>query len=376
MLGALSSHDGVLSLGGGAVTSAGVREALAGHTVIYLEVNVAEGVRRTGVNTGRPLLAGVDLAEKFRTLTMQRVPLYRQVATLRVDTNRRNPGAEVRYIVSRLENPQPNNPAARRGGSAWRRSTTSPADSCAAAGAGQSEPGPPTPPAARGGRDEPRPHGGGRRPLTSPRRCRHRQRWPSRAGENRTRNTTSEMWRTVHSTSVETWPSIELPSTRWRRPCAEVRAVSSLDRRGYPGTPERGPCRPGTQRIQRNQLPSIYPEQRCNRPDCLEQIVAARRDILLQRCFHLLEPSHGVINYRGDMELFRVVHSLFRAAFASATTVSIAPTRAVIPASAYGWISIRAVQELGCLCGTGNLDVRTVGPSNLCRGISHCDHLH
>ncbi len=160
MLGALSSHDGVLSLGGGAVTSAGVREALAGHTVIYLEVNVAEGVRRTGVNTGRPLLAGVDLAEKFRTLTMQRVPLYRQVATLRVDTNRRNPGAEVRYIVSRLENPQPNNPAARRGGSAWRRSTTSPADSCAAAGAGQSEPGPPTPPAARGGRDEPRPHGG------------------------------------------------------------------------------------------------------------------------------------------------------------------------------------------------------------------------
>ena len=35
----------------------------------------------------------------------ERVPLYRQVATMRVNTNRRNPGAVVRYIVSRLENP-------------------------------------------------------------------------------------------------------------------------------------------------------------------------------------------------------------------------------------------------------------------------------
>ena len=40
---ALAAHDGVLSLVGGAATSAGVREALAGHTVIYLEINVAEG---------------------------------------------------------------------------------------------------------------------------------------------------------------------------------------------------------------------------------------------------------------------------------------------------------------------------------------------
>lgn len=100
-------------------------------------------MRRTGPNTARPLLAGVDLAEKFRTLMTQRVPLYREVAILRVDTNRRNPGAVVRYIVSRLENPQPNNPAARRSRSAWRRSTASPADSRAAAVAGQSEPGPP-----------------------------------------------------------------------------------------------------------------------------------------------------------------------------------------------------------------------------------------
>ncbi|ETA96568.1 shikimate kinase [Mycobacterium avium 10-5581] len=99
---ALTEHDGVLSLGGGAVTSPGVREALAGHTVVYLEISATEGVRRTGGNTVRPLLAGPDRAEKYRALLAERSPLYRRAATIRVDTNRRNPGAVVRYIVSRL----------------------------------------------------------------------------------------------------------------------------------------------------------------------------------------------------------------------------------------------------------------------------------
>ncbi len=104
---ALADHDGVLSLGGGAVTSPGVCAALAGHTVIYLEISAAEGVRRTGGNTVRPLLAGPDRAEKYRALMSKRVPSYRRVATIRVDTNRRNPGAVVRYIVSRLQAPGP-----------------------------------------------------------------------------------------------------------------------------------------------------------------------------------------------------------------------------------------------------------------------------
>jgi shikimate kinase len=100
---ALADHGGVLSLGGGAITSAGVRDALAGHTVVFLEISAAEGVRRTGGNTVRPMLAGGDRAEKFRALMAQRVPLYRRVATIRVNTNRRNPGAVVRYLVSRLD---------------------------------------------------------------------------------------------------------------------------------------------------------------------------------------------------------------------------------------------------------------------------------
>jgi shikimate kinase len=121
----LQSHDGVLSLGGGAVTTPGVRDALAGHVVIYLEISAAEGVRRTGGSTVRPLLAGGDRGEKFRKLMAERVPLYRRVATMRVNTNRRNPGAVVRHIVERLENPEARRQQRRRRRPAWRRGPSS-----------------------------------------------------------------------------------------------------------------------------------------------------------------------------------------------------------------------------------------------------------
>jgi shikimate kinase len=122
---ALAETDGIVSLGGGAVTSAEVREALAGHTVIYLEISAAEGIRRTCGGSGRPLLAGADAAEKFRTLMSARVPLYREVATMRINTNRRNPGAVVRHIVHRLHcaTTEPER-GRRRRRSSWRRLPT------------------------------------------------------------------------------------------------------------------------------------------------------------------------------------------------------------------------------------------------------------
>lgn len=126
---ALDEHDGVLALGGGAITSPGVRDALGGHTVIYLEINATEGVRRTSGSTVRPLLAGPDPAAKYRALMADRVPLYRRAATLRVNTNRRNPGAVARQIVARLENPDQRQRRKRR--PTWRRSpiTLTPSES-------------------------------------------------------------------------------------------------------------------------------------------------------------------------------------------------------------------------------------------------------
>lgn len=122
---ALAEHDGVVSLGGGAITTPEVRRALAGHTVIYLEITAAEGIRRTSGGTARPLLVGGDPGERFRELMTQRVPLYRQVATLRINTNRRNPGAVVRHIVARIENATPERQhAKRRRRPTWRRLPT------------------------------------------------------------------------------------------------------------------------------------------------------------------------------------------------------------------------------------------------------------
>ena len=122
---ALAEHDGIVSLGGGAITSPGVQEALAGHTVIFLEISAAEGIRRTTGGTVRPLLAGPDPARKYRDLMSQRVPLYRRVATMRVNTNRRNPGAVVRHIVERLENPDAPRQQRRRRRPSWRRAPSS-----------------------------------------------------------------------------------------------------------------------------------------------------------------------------------------------------------------------------------------------------------
>ncbi|QNG18924.1 shikimate kinase [Rhodococcus triatomae] len=99
---ALAEHDGVVSLGGGAVLSPNTRRLLAGHTVVYLEISVSEGLKRTGGNTGRPLLTGGDPRAKYQELMRRRRPLYRKVATLRIRTDGRSPGRVVRQLVAEL----------------------------------------------------------------------------------------------------------------------------------------------------------------------------------------------------------------------------------------------------------------------------------
>ncbi|NNH71592.1 hypothetical protein HLB23_17245 [Nocardia uniformis] len=99
---AVLAEHGVISLGGGSVLSAATREVLRGRTVIYLEISVGEGLRRTGASTNRPLLVGDDPAKKYRELMKIRRPLYREVATIRVRTDGRSPGRVVRMVLERL----------------------------------------------------------------------------------------------------------------------------------------------------------------------------------------------------------------------------------------------------------------------------------
>lgn len=96
---ALAGTDGVLALGGGSVTAEETRARLRGHRVVHLTVGLADGLRRTGMSTARPLLAGVNPRATFKALLDARVPLYREVATVEVDTVRRSANQVARAVL-------------------------------------------------------------------------------------------------------------------------------------------------------------------------------------------------------------------------------------------------------------------------------------
>jgi shikimate kinase len=99
---ALVEHDGVLSLGGGAVMSLRTRQALRGHTVVWLQISAAEGVRRTSRRTHRPMLAGQNPEDRYRQLLAERTPIYRSLATIRVRAEGRPTSSIVRELERRL----------------------------------------------------------------------------------------------------------------------------------------------------------------------------------------------------------------------------------------------------------------------------------
>ncbi|GAA1143680.1 shikimate kinase [Nocardioides aquiterrae] len=103
---ALASHDGVLTLGGGAVLDPGTRELLAGHDVVFLRVGLADAVKRVGLGTGRPLLLG-NVRGRIKTLLDERTPVYESVATLVVDTDGRTPEDVAGEIVAALTRREP-----------------------------------------------------------------------------------------------------------------------------------------------------------------------------------------------------------------------------------------------------------------------------
>ncbi|MEU7009871.1 shikimate kinase [Streptomyces sp. NPDC046332] len=100
---ALAEHDGVLSLGGGAVLDAGSRSLLASHTaVVHLTTGVDEAVGRTGPAPARPLLMG-DPRERWQELAEARAPLYAEVARAVVATDGRTPDEVADAVLAALE---------------------------------------------------------------------------------------------------------------------------------------------------------------------------------------------------------------------------------------------------------------------------------
>ena len=87
---ALAQGRGVVALGGGAPMQETVRELLAGHPVVFLDVSIADAARRIGFDTARPLLA-VNPRASWNALMRVRRPVYEALATVRVDTAGRTP---------------------------------------------------------------------------------------------------------------------------------------------------------------------------------------------------------------------------------------------------------------------------------------------
>jgi shikimate kinase len=102
---ALREHDGVLALGGGAVLDPDTRTALQGHLVVFLNVGLADAVKRVGLGSARPLLLG-NVRARIKALLDERLPVYRDVATITVETDGRTPqdvASEVRRAVEHTE---------------------------------------------------------------------------------------------------------------------------------------------------------------------------------------------------------------------------------------------------------------------------------
>jgi shikimate kinase len=100
---ALAEHEGVLAVGGGAVLAPSTRAAFADHTVVFLNVGMAAGLKRVGLSTARPLLAGVNPRATYKSLLDARLPVYREVATIEVTTDDRTPDEVVEAIAELLD---------------------------------------------------------------------------------------------------------------------------------------------------------------------------------------------------------------------------------------------------------------------------------
>jgi shikimate kinase len=96
---ALTEHDGILALGGGAILDAANRAELKGGTVIFLDVAIKDAAQRIGFNRDRPLLLGNPRAQWIR-LMEQRRPLYEGVATATIHTDGKTPDQVADEVVA------------------------------------------------------------------------------------------------------------------------------------------------------------------------------------------------------------------------------------------------------------------------------------
>ena len=98
---ALREHDGVLALGGGAVTDAATRALLLDQPTVWLQVGASAGAHRVGLDVPRPVLLG-NVRGRLAALVAERAPLYAEVARATVDTDGRTPDEVADVVITSL----------------------------------------------------------------------------------------------------------------------------------------------------------------------------------------------------------------------------------------------------------------------------------
>ena len=94
---AISSHDGILALGGGAVLDAGSRELLRSQRVVWLRVSPEIAMKRVGMSVARPVLLG-NVRGKVVAQMKDREPIYQELAQTTVDVD----DAEIADIAAKI----------------------------------------------------------------------------------------------------------------------------------------------------------------------------------------------------------------------------------------------------------------------------------
>ena len=97
----LLDRPAVLSLGSGAVLSEPVRAALRGRQVFWLQVSAGTAAERVGLTAARPVGFG-NVRGRLIQLLNQRAPLYAEVASSSIATDKLTPEEVAALILERL----------------------------------------------------------------------------------------------------------------------------------------------------------------------------------------------------------------------------------------------------------------------------------
>lgn len=97
----LEANGPILSLGGGAVTTPAIAEALRDHRVVYLKIDAESGFERVR-GSDRPLLAGQNPEATYRELLDARATTYDELATITVDASADDPEVVADEIVTEI----------------------------------------------------------------------------------------------------------------------------------------------------------------------------------------------------------------------------------------------------------------------------------